>query len=141
MSDISLVDTAYAHITDVWIVFSDIDKDYLPEPRSRFWSFLKPGFQHVECWKQITTKTWIRFDTNMEVIVPEVYFDPPWKVVAHLTPTVRHIRRLVKNGDWREIFFIGPITCVELVKSFLGISGFFVRTPFQLYNFLRKEDG
>ncbi len=29
----------------------------------------------------------------------------------------------------------------ELTKAFLGVSAFFVRTPFQLYNFLRKEDG
>ncbi len=77
MSNISLVDTAYSHITDIWVVFLDIDRDYLPEARSRFWSFLKPGFQHVECWKQITTKAWIRLDTNMEIIIPEVYFINP----------------------------------------------------------------
>ncbi len=141
MSEISLVDTANAHITDVWVVFSDIDPDYYPEPRSRLWGFLEPGFQHTECWVRITDKTWIRFDISMEIVIPKVYFDPPWEAVAHLNPTVRRVRRLVKNGNPRELFFIGPITCVESVKSFLGVSAFFVRTPFQLYNFLRKEDG
>lgn len=140
MSEISLIDTAYAHITDIWVVFLDIDKDYISEERSRFWGFLKSGFQHVECWKQITPKVWIRLDTNMELIIPEVNFAPPWEVLTHLHPTVKRVRRLIKNGSWREKFFIGPVTCVEHVKAFLGISAFFVRTPFQLYNFLRKED-
>lgn len=142
MSNISLIDTAYKHITDIWVVFLDLDRDYLPAERSRFWELLKPGFRHVECWSYDDyLNIWIRLDTNIELIVPGIYFDPPWKILTHLNPTVKHVRRLVAKGYWRVKFHIGPITCVEAVKSFLGISAFFVRTPFQLYNFLRKEDG
>ena len=139
-SDISLIDTTYKHFVDIWVVFLNLDKTRLPATRSRFWSFLKPGFQHVECWKYVPPGAWIRFDTGIELVIPEVYADPPWKIQKHLNPTVKHVRRFVGMGDWREIFHIGPVTCVELTKAFLGVSSFFVRTPFQLYNFLRKED-
>ncbi len=139
-SDVSLVDTAYKTITDIWVVFLDLDKDRLSESRSRFWRFLKPGFQHVECWKFIYPGVWIRLDTSVELISVDVYEDPPWEAMAYLNPTVKHVRRLVSKGPWRAKFFIGPMTCVELSKAFLGVSAFFVRTPFQLYNFLRGED-
>ena len=139
-SHVSLIDTAYKRIVDMWVVFLDLDKNRLLEPRSRFWNVLKPGFRHVECWKYIPPGAWLRFDTSIELIIPEVYADPPWEIMAHLNPTVKHIRRFTPSGYWRERFYMGPITCVELCKAFLGVSAFFVRTPFQLYNFLEKEN-
>ncbi len=138
--DIALTDTAYKYVVDLWVVFLELDEGRLAAPRSRFWFLLKPGFRHVECWKYCpAVGAWLRFDTSVELIIPELYVDPPWESAKHLNPTVRRIRRLVKKGCWRERFHIGPMTCVELTKAFLGVSSFFVRTPFQLYNFLRKE--
>jgi len=135
----SLVDTAYHHSIDLWVVFMELDPKSRVEARSPFWRFLKSGFRHVECWKYIQPGAWLRFNTGVELIAPEVYLRPPWELMAHLNPTVVKVQRMVPQGFWREPFFIGPLTCVEQVKAFLGVCSFFVRTPFQLYNFLRNE--
>lgn len=136
---ISLVDTAYHFSVDCWAVFTDIDRNFLPEERSRFWNFLRPGFQHVEIWKFIPPGAWIRMDGSIEMVNVEVYAHPPWILQKRLNPTCVKVNKLVKGGKWREPFFFGPVTCVELAKAFLGIRNFFVRTPFQLYNSLREQ--
>ncbi len=138
-SNISLIDTTYKYVVDLWVVFLDMDKDRLPAGRSRLWGWLQPGFQHVEIWKYVPPGAWLRFDTGIELIVPEVYADPPWVMQERLNPTCMRVRRFVNKGDWREVFYAGPITCVELAKAFVGISGFFIRTPYQLYKFLKRE--
>ncbi len=135
----SLVDTSYQHCVDIWAVFLDMDKNRLPAARSRFWSFLEPGFQHVECWKFVAPGAWLRFDTSIELTMPEVYAHPPWQLQARLNPTCIRIQRLVPKGEWRERFYMGPMTCVESAKAFLGVSGFFIRTPWQLFKHLRKQ--
>lgn len=134
----SLADTAYKHVVDAYAVFVELDEQHDSVQRSRFWSWLKPGFRHVEVWKHIPPGAWLRFDTSVEMIGVEVYADPPWILRAHLNPTVVHVRRQVPKGYWRERWFTGPITCVELSKAFLGVRGAFVRTPWQLYQFLTK---
>jgi hypothetical protein len=39
----------------------------------------------------------------------------------------------------RAWWLFGPLTCVEIVKSFLGIGGFWIWTPWQLAQYLRKR--
>lgn len=133
----SLLDTAYQHSIDLWVVFMELDPTSRVEARSPFWRFLKQNFRHVECWKYISPGAWLRFNTGVELIAAEVYIKPPWEMLAHLHPTVIKVQRLVPQGYWREPFFIGPLTCVEQVKAFLGMRGFFIRTPWQLYKKLR----
>ncbi len=139
-NDVSLVDLAYRYSVDVWAVFTDMDTEHTGMKRSRFWRLLKPGFQHVEIWKRMSTNLWIRCDPSVEVIDVQVYALPPWQILERLNPTSMRIRRIVTKGYWREPFHIGPVSCVVLAKAFLGVSNFFVWTPLQLYNFLRKEN-
>ena len=138
--DVSLIDLAYRYSVDLWVVFMDLDTEHTSVSRSSFWYWMKPGFQHVEIWKRLSTDFWIRCDPTVELIDVQVYCQPPWQVLERLNPTAIRIRRVITKGHWRERFHIGPMSCVELAKAFLGISNFFLRTPLQLYNFLRKEN-
>lgn len=136
----SLADLAYKHDVDYFVVFVDLDEQHLESRRSSLWRLLKPGFRHVEVWKRIEpTGVWVRFDTAVELVKFEIHVFPPQEVLERLNPTVVRVRRTVPNGTWRERFFMGPITCVELAKAFLGISKFTVRTPWQLYRYLIDE--
>lgn len=105
------------------------------------WRFIKPGFRHVEVWKN-TRGIWIRIDAAMEYADVEAYELSPF-VLTHesLTPTFLRVQRAAPHGRLREPFHIGPLTCVELVKSYLGLRRFWIRTPFQLYKYLRKNHG
>lgn len=136
----SLADTAYHHCIDLWVVFMELDHTTRTQARSPFWRFLKPGFRHVECWKFIPPGAWLRFNTGIELIAPEVYLYPPWELQARLKPTAVKVQRLVKQGFWREPLFFGPVTCVEQVKAFLGLRNGFIRTPYQLYKELTKHE-
>jgi len=139
--EISLIDLAYRHPVDTWVVFMNIDKSNTSIARSSLWRLLKPGFQHVEVWKRMATDFWIRCDPSVEIVDVQVYGSPPWQVLERLDPTTIRVRRVIAKGYWRVGFHIGPMSCVELTKAFLGIAKFSVRTPWQLYNFLRKENG
>ena len=88
----------------------------------------------------MSTGFWIRCDPSVELIGVHVYNRPPWIVLQKQKPTCLRVRRIVEKGRWRVRFNIGPASCVELAKAFLGVPNFFIRTPFQLYNFLRKEN-
>ncbi len=139
-SETSLADLAYRYPVDVWVVFTDLDTQHTELARSPLWRLMKPGFQHVEIWRRISTNLWVRCDPTVELIDVQLYGSPPWRVLERLNPTVIRVRRIITKGRWRERFHIGPVSCVELAKAFLGVSGFFIRTPLQLYNFLRKEN-
>lgn len=135
----SLLDCGYTCQIDVWAVFVELDEDHLPVSRSSLWRWMKPGFRHVEIWKPLPTGDgWLRIDTSVEAATPQFFHGPPWVELKRLNPTSLRVRRTVPNTKWRDRFFAGPITCVELSKAFLGVSSFFVRTPYQLYNYLRK---
>lgn len=136
----SLVDLAYRYPVDLWVVFTDLDTEHTSLSRSSLWYLMEPGFQHVEIWRRMSTNLWIRCDPSVEVIDVQVFNLPPWQILERLNPTVMRVRRVVTKGRWRERFHVGPMSCVELAKAFLGVSGFFIRTPLQLYNFLRKEN-
>lgn len=139
-NDVSLMDLEYRYSVDFWVVFMNVDRDHTPETRSWLWRFLAPGFQHVEIWKRLSSNLWVRCDPSVEVIDVQAYALPPWQILERLDPFAVRVRRVVTKGRWRNPFHIGPVSCVELAKAFLGVSGFFVRTPLQLYNFLRKEN-
>lgn len=133
---VSLVDTAYQHHVDVWVVFRDVN----PE-RGLLRRWLKAGFGHVEIWKYVSPGAWLRFDTAIEAIMPEVYAHPPWDLVLpHWNPTCVHVRRNVPHGKFRQPFFIGPLVCTVIAAAFLGVRlPFWCRTPYQLYKFLKRE--
>jgi hypothetical protein len=64
---------------------------------------------------------------------------PPW--VKCPTSTVQKVTTIQPFYKVRSWFDAGPPTCVEVVKMALGIRAFFVRTPWQLYQYIHKRDG
>lgn len=131
---ISALDAPDSYLVDVWLIFYE----HPPERRlSRFWKLLEPGFSHVEAWRE-DRGAWVRVDPCLEFMNVEVHLGPPWE----LMPNARfvHVVRLVPLRKLREPFMVGPITCVELSKALIGIRAPLIRTPFALYNYLRKSE-
>jgi hypothetical protein len=128
-----LLDTVDNWTVDVWLVFRDLPPG---EARSWFWRLLKPGFQHVEVW-QSYRQVWLRVEPGMEMAAVEAYETPPWEnFPVEWNATVVRVQRAVPKHKLRSLFFVGPITCVELAKAFIGLNAPFVRTPHQLYKAL-----
>ncbi len=135
---ISLLDAANHHSVDYYAVFRTV-----PRERAIFWRVLKPGFYHVEVWGYVPPGAWIRFDTSIELVSVEVYADPPWKLIGpEESPTFLHYRALVPHGSFRQPWFSGPLTCVQMAAAFLGVRlPFWCRTPYQLYKLLKRKHG
>lgn len=129
----SLLDYQDRHPVDVWCCFRDLHTVGTP-----LWGLLKPGFQHVDVWRE-QDGVWLLMAPFLEYAQVQAYADPPWMVVdQRLRPTFMRVRRAVQHRRVREWFHVGPMTCVELTKAFLGLRATFVRTPWQLYKLLRK---
>ena len=132
---ISLLDTTDRWIVDWHLVFRDLPAS---QSRSRFWRLLKPGFQHVELWRY-DRGIWLRIDPCFELVEAHALEAPPLELIdPDLKPTVLRVQRTVPKGKLREPFFVGPWTCVELTKAFIGLRAPFVRTPWQLYKRLKN---
>lgn len=135
---LSLLDLEKADVIDCWAVFRDQPPETTP---TWFWRRFKKGFAHVEIWKQ-QGEVWIRVEPCLEYANVTATLTPPWEwVPAELNPTFMRVVRAVPLGKVRDWFFVGPITCVELSKAFLGIRNAFVRTPHQLYRLLKADRG
>jgi hypothetical protein len=135
----SLLDTQDA-VTAQWVVA------YLDGDIPRWWTrWLKKGYQHVQLWGRVAYGDgddcfWVLVDPDLELVRTCVDFDPtpPWQRpgISH-TQIVTAIRPRDKIREW---FSIGPLSCVELVKAYLGINAQFVRTPWQLHEHIRKRN-
>src|SRR5262245_20274311 len=99
----------------------------LPFRQSRLWDLLKPGFQHVECWREVVPGAWLRLDTALEFLSVEVYGDPPDALLVRddFGPTLLRYKADIAPGRIRQPWRCGPVTCVELTAAVLG-----VRLPF-----------
>jgi hypothetical protein len=64
---------------------------------------------------------------------------PPW--VLHPGITAQKVQVLHRDYTVRQWFALGPPSCVEVVKHALGISSFWIRTPYQLYRYIKKLEG
>jgi hypothetical protein len=104
-----------------------------------FWRMLKPGFQHVQIWLSLTEGQWVQLDGCLEGLFVTPRETAPWfEVEADEGVTILTVQRPPLPAKVREPFHIGPITCVDLAKAVLGIRAPFVRTPYQLYKYLKK---
>jgi hypothetical protein len=125
-----LLDAADHWFTDWYLVFRDLPAE---AKRSWMWRFIKPGFEHVECWR-CDRGIWLQIDPCFEIIQAVAHEAPPWELFpASSNITVVRVQRKVPKGELREPLFFGPWTCVEMVKAFIGLRAPFVRTPYQLY--------
>jgi hypothetical protein len=132
MKNLSLFDVGDRRIIDVWLCFYDAPD----RPRTWIMERLKPGFSHVEVWKH-NGLFWLRVNPYIEHADVTADYGPPWVSLAALNPTVLHVRRSVPANKPYDLFAVGPQTCVELAKAFVGLRDFFVRTPYQLYKKLK----
>lgn len=138
--ELSLLDVAGKLTIDWYVVYHSRQQD-------NWWSRrLKAGFQH--CWlvksvqygPQPSDILWVHVDPSLPFISVEVDFypEPPW--VRDHSMTVQRVIG-AHRPTVREWFSIGPPSCVEIAKACLGISAFFVRTPWQLYQHIQKRGG
>ena len=138
---ISLLDTPDSRIAEWYCVF-------LPrEPYYRFTHLLKQGFRHIELTRPIpygpglSDVMWLNLFPNFEMLSADVDMDarPPWIKCPEATIVkVTAARKFLTVRSW---CLIGPMSCVEIVKAALGIRAFWVRTPWQLYKYIRKRGG
>ena len=138
---ISLLDAAHRHVVYWYIVFSDRENEY-------WWNrWLMRGFQHVQAWREIRygkrpdDVMWLHVDPFAAATLVDVVFEPepPWR--WDKTLTVVHVSSACDAQKVRELFAFGPISCVETMKSLLGVKSFWIRTPRQLYNHICKHNG
>ena len=139
MSGLSLLDTADSAIRRWFVVYHD--RNY------RCLRWLKPGFRHVELVRPVyygpalSDVMWVGVFPRLETLDADVTFDstPPW--VRCPESAIQHVRVSRPLERPRERFHVGPITCVEIAKYVLGISSFWVRTPWQLHQFIQRRGG
>jgi hypothetical protein len=124
-----------------WIlIFEDTEAEY-------WWSrILKPGFQHVTAvrWDGYN---WVMVAPLLGVmrveILPFRYHERPetwWISHGKTKPTFMHVKRRTNPRKVRNPLVWGPVTCVETIKSLLGVGKFAIFTPYQLYRHLKGDD-
>lgn len=121
---------------------------YYPRTPHFFWAgWLKQGFRHVELWRAQSygeapdQVAWLILKPSFEILESYIDYDstPPEKRTQGVT--VQKVQVLSKFGTVRQWFHIGPFSCVEVAKYALGINSFWMRTPRQLYQYLKKRKG
>ncbi len=141
MSELSLLDTADMRIAEWYLVYHHRTAYY------RLAHLLKPGFRHVELCRPIqygsalTDVMWLEVYPNFEMLTVDVNFDPrpPWVRCPQATiQKVTAARRMPSVRTWWQ--FAMP-SCVEVAKNALGINSFWLRTPWQLYKYIRARGG
>lgn len=142
MSDkVSLIDTVGMQMAEWYVVYHRRDA-------VRWWGkFMPENFRHVELTRpvqygpRISDVMWLQMVPTYEMLNADICLDPrpPWvKCPGSVCQKVVAMRPLNSMRSW---FDIGPNTCVEVVKMALGIRAFFVRTPYQLFNYIQRRDG
>jgi hypothetical protein len=125
-----LLATANAYPVEWWLLYSDTD-------RAHWWNrWLRPQFQHVSAIKR-DGRVWIAIHpygefTDVEILRTDAH---PWQIAPRAI--VQRVTAMRRERSVRAPWFLGPITCVEHVKALLGIRAFWVRTPWQLFNYCK----
>jgi hypothetical protein len=138
---ISLLDLVGYRSNDWYVVYR------ARTPYYWFTNLWKQGFRHVEVMRPISygpglnEQMWLCVKPNFEFLEVDIDCDPtpPW--IRDPACTVQRVTAHRKLNTIRDIFFIGPQTCVEVVKACLGIRSFWLRTPYQLYRYIKKRNG
>lgn len=137
---LSLLDVAGLDTADWHVIYMNRAQDY-------WWAHhLKDGFQHVWLAKPVqygpllSDQMWLRIDPCLPFIHADVFFhaEAPW--VHDHSMTVQRVT-CARPATVREWFALGPPSCVEIAKAFLGINKFWLRTPWQLYQYIHARGG
>lgn len=120
---------------------------YFTRPPHFFWQrWVKQGFRHCELWRAyrfgpgLGQVLWLVLRPNFEVLRSHLEFDPkpPWEIPGATVQKVYVVFKLWKTRQWLHF---GPWTCTEAVKAGLGINKFWLRTPHQLYQYIKHHHG
>lgn len=137
---LSLLDLADREAIDWYVCYCNRESP-------RWWNeFLKPEYQHVQLRREIrfgpelNDVLWLVADPGLSHISVKLLGveAAPW-----FDKEILHFQRVQAAPKWwrvREWLFLGPITCVEITKTFLGISSWRVRTPWQLFKYLEARN-
>lgn len=139
---LSLIDLANCKTAEWWVVYFDRDP---PEIFPQRW--LKRGFRHIELCQRVSLGTrpdeavWLLLMPTSEMLQVALQVDPrpPWHRYPGLA--VQKVTTVRPYYWLRSRFELGPQSCVEVAKAALGIRSFWVRTPYQLYKYIRKRNG
>lgn len=136
---LSIIDQVEEGKEFTFICYSDGDI------KSWWTPFLKAGFRHCfiihwngQLWQKLE-KSYGCFEAS-----PMLWIDKLFIGTFNLEPYYRHLGYTVQVVDlknrnpeqMRVKQLFAPNTCVEFVKDFLGLSAYFVNTPYQLYRHL-----
>ena len=131
----TLLDTAGRWPTEWWLVYRNIDAR---GPVTRALSkVLKPGFQHVQALRR-DGRVWVAVYPHIEFV--DVHLLRSDGTPSQLYPdcTIQHVVAMRDHGRMYSTFHVGPWTCVEVIKSLLGIRSPWLRTPWQLYRYIQR---
>jgi len=120
---------------DVLVVFADA-------PEKRLLRWLKPGFRH--CFVLMSggrAGEWICLDPQSHRVACDVWqysvlFDPE----AHYRARGFDCVWVSYPAEVPRRVRLGAFTCVEFVKRLLGISGFWIVTPHQLFCAIKRAE-
>jgi len=101
---------------------------------------MKDGFKHVTAIK-FTGLFWIKVDlalgwTDFDVL-PFDRYDTIKDVLKGQDVTYQYVERW-RKPRYRVRTMFAPWTCVEAMKSIIGIRAWWVFTPYQLYKHLER---
>lgn len=121
---------------------------YYPRVPHYFWSaWMKQGFRHCELWRRysygdsVSEVGWLRVTPTFEILEAEIDTNPAPPETRFLGCTVQPVTILSRAHLVRQWFHIGPVSCVDFCKAALGINSFWVRTPWQLYKYVKRRGG
>lgn len=138
----SLVDLANHKVAEWYVVYFDRERPLIFPQR-----WLKKGFKHIELCRRVSIgpgpqdAVWLLLLPTSEMLQVELWLnsDPPWKRYPGLP--VQKVTTVRPYFWMRSRWEIGPFSCVEAAKSALGIRAFWVRTPYQLYRYIKQRGG
>ncbi len=121
---------------------------YYPREPHYFWAaWLKQGFRHCELWRPYQYGEgaldigWLRVTPTFEILEAEIDTDPASPGLRFPGTTLQPVKVFSKALKVRQWFHFGPMSCTEICKAALGINKAFVRTPWQLFNYIKQRDG
>lgn len=129
MANPSLLDVVDSSPAEWYLLYSDKVDYWFQRP-------LQDGFTHVDA-ARFTPSGWVvvapHFGyTDVQIIDTDM---PPWSWHNGVVQRVQARRR----DDWQRSWgCLGPVTCVEIIKSVLGVRKPFILTPYQLFKYCKK---
>ena len=105
-----------------------------------FLRYLKKGYKHVYLVK-FDGLFWIKLEYTLGFqdirVLPYDMYDSIETIIGDEKYQKVTVRRKIK----RYRTFIAPPSCVEAMKSVMGLREYFLLTPWQLFNYVEQRNG